>query len=63
MSLFAAPQSDGGRLLEVEAPVDLARFIAAKGSIAMDGVSLTTNTATGRRSGRSPPSATVTAPT
>ncbi len=33
----------GNWLLEVEAPVPLARFIAAKGSIAVDGVSLTTN--------------------
>lgn len=31
------------RLLEIEAPADLARFIAVKGSIAVDGVSLTVN--------------------
>ena len=31
------------RLLEIEAPADLARFIAGKGSIAVDGVSLTVN--------------------
>jgi riboflavin synthase len=46
---FVASRDDGGRLLEIEAPGDLARFIAAKGSIAVDGVSLTTNTVTGRR--------------
>jgi len=49
VSCFAAPQSDGGRLLEVDAPADLARFIAGKGSIAIDGVSLTTNSVIGRR--------------
>ena len=31
------------RLLEIVAPADLARFIALKGSIAVDGVSLTVN--------------------
>jgi riboflavin synthase len=36
-------------LLEVEAPADLARFIAVKGSIAVNGVSLTLNTVVGRR--------------
>jgi riboflavin synthase len=46
---FATIESDGGRLLEVEAPAELARFIAAKGSIAVNGVSLTTNAVTGRR--------------
>ena len=35
--------------LEVEAPAELARFIAAKGSIAVDGVSLTVNAVAGRR--------------
>jgi riboflavin synthase len=38
-----AADRGGNWLLEVEAPVPLARFIAAKGSIAVDGVSLTTN--------------------
>ena len=33
----------GSRRLEVEAPAALARFIAAKGSIAVQGVSLTVN--------------------
>lgn len=35
--------------LEVEAPVELARFIAMKGSIAVDGVSLTVNAVDTRR--------------
>ena len=41
--------TDGSRLLEVDAPAELARFIAPKGSIAIDGVSLTVNTVSGRR--------------
>jgi len=36
-------------LLEVSAPSELARFVASKGSIAMDGVSLTVNAAEGSR--------------
>jgi len=40
---------DGSRLLEVEAPSELARFIASKGSIAIDGVSLTVNRVAGKR--------------
>jgi riboflavin synthase len=40
---------DGSRLLEVDAPWPLARFIAAKGSIAIDGVSLTVNNVDGVR--------------
>jgi riboflavin synthase len=35
--------------LEIEAPAELARFIASKGSIAVDGVSLTINMVAGRR--------------
>ena len=35
----------------IEAPAELARFIAAKGSVALDGVSLTVNEAQGRRFG------------
>jgi riboflavin synthase len=35
--------------LEVEVPEGLARYIAAKGSVALDGVSLTVNEVTGRR--------------
>lgn len=37
-------EHEGHRLLEVELPVNLARYVASKGSIAIDGVSLTTNT-------------------
>jgi len=40
-----APVGDN-RLLEIRAPQALARYIARKGSIAVDGVSLTTNTVT-----------------
>ena len=39
----------GHRRLEVEAPAALARYIAAKGSVALDGVSLTTNSVAGAR--------------
>ena len=35
---------DGSALLEVSVPDELARFVAVKGSIAIDGVSLTVNT-------------------
>ena len=41
--------ADGSRLLEIEAPAEVARFIAPKGSIAIDGVSLTVNEVSGRR--------------
>ena len=34
---------EGSRLLEIEAPAALLRFIAPKGSVAIDGVSLTVN--------------------
>jgi riboflavin synthase len=44
-----AASGDGGRVLETEAPEALARFIAPKGSIAIDGVSLTVNMVSGRR--------------
>lgn len=37
--------------VEIEAPEALARFIAPKGSVALDGVSLTVNEAAGRRFG------------
>jgi riboflavin synthase len=43
------PGGDGSRVLEADAPESLARFIAPKGSIAIDGVSLTVNTVSGRR--------------
>lgn len=39
----------GSALLEVDAPEHLARFIAPKGSIAVDGVSLTVNHVAGHR--------------
>ena len=35
------------RLLEIAAPADLAKYIARKGSITVNGVSLTTNTVSG----------------
>ncbi|MBN8515191.1 riboflavin synthase [Accumulibacter sp.] len=37
------------RLLEIRAPLELARYIARKGSITVDGVSLTTNAVAGAR--------------
>ncbi len=39
----------GSARLEIEAPADLARYIARKGSIAVDGVSLTVNAVSGAR--------------
>lgn len=49
---IAALRPDGGSLrLTVEAPDALARFVAPKGSIAVDGVSLTVNEVDGRRFG------------
>ncbi|HEX2580560.1 MAG TPA: riboflavin synthase [Dongiaceae bacterium] len=41
--ITAREEKDGTLLLEVEAPSDLAPFIATKGSITIDGVSLTVN--------------------
>lgn len=41
--------ADASSLLEVDAPAELARFIATKGSIAVDGVSLTVNEVRGCR--------------
>lgn len=48
---FAAVTGDasGSYALVIDAPADLARFVAAKGSIAVDGVSLTVNTVDGPR--------------
>jgi riboflavin synthase len=43
------PRVDGGREMEIEAPAAIARYIATKGSIAVDGVSLTTNAVAGTR--------------
>lgn len=45
----ALGSSDASSLLEVDVPAELARYIAAKGSIAVDGVSLTVNRVLGRR--------------
>ena len=45
----SAVAEEGSVLLEVAAPGELARFIAPKGSIAIDGVSLTVNAIDGRR--------------
>jgi riboflavin synthase len=44
-----AGDAQGSYRLDVEAPVELARFIAPKGSIAVHGVSLTVNGVTGAR--------------
>ena len=41
----------GSHRVEVEAPAPLHRYIAAKGSITVDGVSLTVNTVEGRKFG------------
>lgn len=43
-----APQGEGARV-EIDAPAALARFIAEKGSIAVDGASLTVNGVDGAR--------------
>jgi riboflavin synthase len=45
----AAGGDEGSRIIAIDAPAALARFIAAKGSIAVDGVSLTVNTVHGPR--------------
>jgi riboflavin synthase len=45
--LLAAEPFDGMVRFTVEAPPELARFIAAKGSVALDGTSLTVNTVDG----------------
>jgi len=45
----AADRQSGHHRLEVTVPPALARYIAAKGSVAVDGVSLTTNTVAGTR--------------
>lgn len=44
-----ADVADGSWLLEIEAPREILRFIAAKGSIAVEGVSLTVNGVDGAR--------------
>ena len=44
-----SPVVDGGREMQIEVPVAIARYVATKGSIAVDGVSLTTNAVEGAR--------------
>ena len=44
------PEGDSHRLV-IEAPQDLAKFIAQKGSVALDGISLTVNEVDGNRFG------------
>jgi riboflavin synthase len=46
---FLRSADDGSALLEVEVSGDIARLIARKGSITVDGVSLTVNETSGRR--------------
>ncbi len=50
VALIAERRDDGGMaLFTFEAPAELARFIAEKGSVALDGTSLTVNKVDGRR--------------
>jgi riboflavin synthase len=49
VSVAALPGDERNRRLEVDAPGELARFIAGKGSVAVDGVSLTVNGVEGTR--------------
>jgi len=49
--VLSVVQEGGSRRIEITAPEPLHRFIAAKGSITVDGVSLTVNTVEGRRFG------------
>jgi riboflavin synthase len=44
-----SPVVDGGREMQIQVTAGLARYIATKGSIAVDGVSLTTNAVDGTR--------------
>jgi riboflavin synthase len=48
-TVTALDEAGGSYRLEIEAPVELARFIAKKGSITVDGVSLTVNAVEGAR--------------
>lgn len=48
-TVTAFEELGGSARLEIEAPADLARYIARKGSIAVDGVSLTVNSVSGAR--------------
>ena len=45
----ARADTDGMARFDIDAPDDLARFIAEKGSVALDGTSLTVNAVAGRR--------------
>ena len=52
VGMLAERRPDAGSIrLTFEAPADLARFIASKGSVAVDGVSMTVNEVSGRRFG------------
>jgi len=52
VAVLVQRRPDGGSIrLVFEAPQELARFIAPKGSVAIDGVSLTVNEVEGRRFG------------
>jgi riboflavin synthase len=48
-TVTAFDELGGSARLEIEAPAELARYIARKGSIAVDGVSLTVNAVDGAR--------------
>jgi riboflavin synthase len=48
-TVVEAEELGGSSRVVIEAPVSLARYIAAKGSIAVDGVSLTVNAVNGAR--------------
>ena len=48
-TLVSRRDFDGMARFEIEAPADIARFIAKKGSVALDGVSLTVNAVDGVR--------------
>ncbi len=50
-TLIGQDREGDGLKLTIEAPADLARFVAAKGSVALDGVSLTVNWVDGARFG------------
>ena len=47
--VVARTDLNGQMRLDLQAPADLARFIATKGSVALDGVSLTVNMVEGER--------------
>lgn len=50
-TVVAAEEGRGSLRLTVEAPDNLAKYIASKGSVTIDGVSLTVNEVAGRRFG------------